>query len=80
MPPSQRGVVAFPHAAIAAAPAARGGLRRGFSEILARRLQAFLKLRNAPAHGRSLGCVGVDDEVIAVFGHTRLSVSSGLVF
>jgi hypothetical protein len=38
-------------------------------------LQAFLKLRNAPAYGCSLGCVRVDDEVIFVRGHTVLSIS-----
>jgi hypothetical protein len=43
-------------------------------------LQAFLKLCNAPAHGRALGCVGVDDGVIFVRGHAVLSISSCLLF
>jgi hypothetical protein len=37
-------------------------------------------LRNAPAHGCALGCVGVDDGVLFIRGHARLSVSSCLVF
>jgi hypothetical protein len=36
-------------------------------------LQSFLKLRNAPAHGRALGCVGVDDGVFVVGAHAVLS-------
>jgi hypothetical protein len=36
-------------------------------------LQAFLKLRNAPAHRSALGCVGVDDGVFVVSAHTVLS-------
>jgi hypothetical protein len=37
-------------------------------------------LRNAPAHGCTLGWVGVDDGVLFVRGHTLLSISSCLVF
>ena len=80
VPEHQRGVVAFPHASVAAPPAARGGLGGRLPEVVACGLQAVLKLRNAPAHGRALGCVGVDDGVIVVFGHAPLSVSLGWVF
>jgi len=80
IPKHQRCVVAFPYTAIAATPAARGGLGWRLPEVVACGLQAFLKLRYAPAHGRALGCVGVDDEVLFVRGHAVLSISSCMVF
>jgi len=80
VPKQQRRVVAFPHAAIATAPAARGWLGWRLSEVVASGLQAFLKLRNAPTHGSALGGVGVDDGVLFVRGHALLSISSCMVF
>ena len=80
VPKQQRCVVAFPHAAIATAPAARGWLGWRLSEVVACGLQAFLKLRNAPAHRGALGCVRIDDEVLFVRGHAVLSISSCMVF
>jgi hypothetical protein len=73
VPKHQRCVVTLPHTAIAAAPAARSGLGRWFPEVVACGLQAFLKLRNAPAHRRALGLVWVDDGVIVLGGHAVLS-------
>jgi len=78
VPKHERGVVAFPYTAIAATPAARCGLGGRLSEVVACGLQAFLKLRNAPAHGCALGCVGVDDGVLFVRGHAPLSISADL--
>ncbi len=73
IPKHQRCVVAFPHAAIATAPATGRGLGWWVPEVMASGLQAFLKLRNAPAHGRTLGRVGVDDGVFVVGTHAVLS-------
>lgn len=77
VPEHQRGVVTFPHTTVAAPPAARGGLGGRLPEVVACGLQAVLKLRNAPAHGGALGCVGVDDGVIVVFGHVRVKAATG---
>jgi antitoxin HigA-1 len=73
VPKHQGCVVAFPHAAIAAAAAARGGLGRRFTKVVACGLQARLKLRNAPAYSSTLGREGVDDGVGVVHGHGLLS-------
>ncbi len=73
VPEHQGIVVALPYTTVAATPAARGGLRWWLSEIVACCLQALLELRNAPAHGCALGCVGVDDGVFVLGAHAVLS-------
>ena len=50
--------IAFPDATVAAASAARGGLRRRLAKCVAGRLQALLKARNAVAHGLALALHG----------------------